>query len=265
MTLLQVAVVVALFFTIPDAGNYLKDISSGEFTMLTSSQVDGTTPMTLNNDQIVGLLVTVGLGVVALFLMTFVAYGIFWVFVEPRPADAEPLTFAEVRSAFFKSLPRMLSATFMWAIRALGVVAVIAALLAVTYFAPGDLTWLAVVVLIAGFGFLLWYSISVTFVAYVVQSTSLSGNQSVRRSVELVRGAWWRTVWVLMATNIVVSMFASAISGLVPMPTAALDSTGSIPWAFVALFAASTFISSLVSLPLTAITIANYYRDRSGS
>lgn len=264
-TAIQVVMLFSIFTLVPGVTGLLADIQSGDTMAIETEDLADLGIGTITNDQIVGLVATIGISVVALFLMTFVGTGIYWIFVAPRADGAEPISFREVRRDFLRTLPRMLSATLMWGLRSLLIITVMLVAVIATELVSDNLSWLLAIIFGAGAGFLVWYAIGVTLTSFVVQSTSLSGNKSVSRSVELVRGAWWRTLWVLIATNIVFGMFASAISGLVPMPTSALDTGDAMPWAYLALFGSSTFISALVSLPLTGIALAHYYRDRSGS
>ena len=264
-TALQAGVLVAVFLAIPGAADYVAQFTAGDFSSLETGELSGLENSLASTKALIGLLGAAGISVIGLFLMTFVSSGIFWVFVAPRAEDAEPLTFAEVRSAFFKSLPRMLSATVMWVLRPIGIIIAMFTAAAILTTVSADLSWLVFVIFLAGAGYIIWYSVSTSLTAFVVQSTDLSGNKSVNRSMQVVRGAWWRTVLVLLATNLIVGAFSSAVSSLIELPVDVIDANNALPWMFIALFSVSTFVGSLISVPLTAITLAHYYRDRSAS
>ena len=92
---------------------------------------------------------------------------------------------------------------------------------------------------------------------------------SLRRSRELVTGAWWRTFGILVLVNVIAQFLAGILS--VPFTVAALAATfvtgdpGSLnPYEIVPLLITSvgTILASAVTWPFTAVATALLYVDR---
>jgi len=92
---------------------------------------------------------------------------------------------------------------------------------------------------------------------------------SLRRSRELVKGAWWRTFGILLLVNVIAQFMANIL--IVPFTVAALglafvtaDGSGINPYEILPLLvtAVGTILASAVTWPFTAVATTLLYVDR---
>ncbi|WP_380167524.1 hypothetical protein [Jannaschia sp. R86511] len=128
----------------------------------------------------------------------------------------------------------------------------------------------AVALVVLGLGGLVlaaWLYVLLTFVPVLIVVERLSIIASVKRSVALVKGAFWRTLLVLLLTGIL----ASVVSQLLATPFAIAGSVGLVllesdPVLAGGIYAASvslgTTVGLVLAIPFLAAVIALLYVDR---
>jgi hypothetical protein len=146
------------------------------------------------------------------------------------------VTVGEAYRATLTRIGSLLLAIIWIAVRLIAVIVaigIIAGVLIAIHLGP-----LAVVVGLAGFALLIYFLVSWALISQVIMLENVSGGSASRRSRELIRGHWWKTLGVLILVWLLVTILTS-------IPTVVI---GAIVRSGVGTLAARLLITGIVGL-----------------
>lgn len=214
-------------------------------------------------------LTATGVQLVVTLVATLVLTGVLTIVVS-RAVLGRPVTTRDAWAGARPRVPALLGVTLLVTVIELGVgTAALApgALLALGG-APTVVTGLAFAVGIPAFlafGSYLYVAFALAPPAIVLEH--LPVRASLRRSRQLVRGAWWRTFGILLLVNVLSTLLANILAvpfQLLAMLLAFLTGDGLNIYALLPLLVTSlgTILGSAVTWPFTAVSTALLYVDR---
>lgn len=259
-----VVAVITQLLTVPLTWVLLRDTGDLAFSVDEPASTDEELAFTASALSATGVQVVVTL--VAALLLT----GILTVVVS-RAVLGERVSASAAWQKTRPRVPALLGVTALVILIELGVlvVAVGPGVLLAVLSAPGPAVAVALVLGIpAGLalGAYLYVAFALAPAAVVLERAPVVA--SLRRSRELVRGAWWRTFGILALVNVIAQFLAGILS--VPFTVLALGATfftgeGSLnPYEIVPLLVTSvgTILASALTWPFTAVATALLYVDR---
>lgn len=127
--------------------------------------------------------------------------------------------------------------------------------------AVGEDGWLILLLLIPAFMVaVIWISIRLLLAPCAIAIEKAGPIQAIRRSWQLTKGLFWRTLGIYLLASVLISMAASTVSSVFSF-VLLLIGMANMEVGLIAATVASTVISAVLSIPLTAAVVTLLYVD----
>ena len=122
------------------------------------------------------------------------------------------------------------------------------------------------ILVVAAICLFVWLAIRFSLAPAAVVLEKARPVMSLRRSVRLVKGAWWRVFGIALLAQII----ASVVGGVLAIPFTVIGGltsinsleSGNIPWTYLLAVGIGTFVSSVITLPFTSGVTSLQYIDQ---
>ncbi len=205
-------------------------------------------------------LVSAGVG----FFIGIIATGVFTV-VMGAAVLGRDLEAGRAWAITRRRLWPLIGLTLLTTLAVLGVAAVVFAAAVPLVMALGAIGGLlAFVIVLVGLAFAVWLSISLVLSPAVLMLEQVGVLAAWRRSIGLVRGAWWRTFGIYLLASIIAGLIGAVLTipfSLIGAIGLASAGPGEVPWLTLALTTLGSLVAGIITLPFSAGVVALLYVD----
>lgn len=189
--------------------------------------------------------------------------------VVSRSVLGRPVTLSDAWGEARPRIPQLLGLTVLLTLMTSGIVAV--GLLPGLLLGGAAGAGLAFLGLMAGGAVAVWLMVRFALATPALMLERQSITAALRRSAKLVKGAWWRTLGILMLTGLLTLVIAVIIA--IPFTVIAIavngggldtltESASEVGWSFLVISGIGAIITSTLTYPLSAGVVALLYIDQ---